>query len=210
PAEPDRIPPAGLPKPPAVEPPAADPGRTYPVSRRKFVVPIHLTEAGASGSTVQVQVSRDRGATWTTHGYYKSEGQGLNFEATADGEYWFRVAAISENGVRGPDDRTTGGPDLKVLVDTVPPEVRTTAARRDGAEVAVEWAVADANPGRVRPTVISHRPAGDPNAKWTEVGVPAGRTDARFEPNGAGPVEVRVKVRDAAGNEGVSPTVTVG
>ena len=49
------------------------------------------------------------------------------FHAPGDGIYWLRVVQVHKNGMQEPDDRgiMKGPPDMKVVIDTVSPIIKT-------------------------------------------------------------------------------------
>jgi len=63
------------------------------------------------------------------------------FNAPENGEYWFVFRAIYKNG----EVKSMGAtPALRVLVDTVPPQMTLDARRNPAGEVIVEWTLEDA------------------------------------------------------------------
>src|SRR5262249_55670021 len=117
-----------------------------------------------------------------------------------DGIYWFTMVEEDLQGRNIPADLTRTPPDLKVLVDTVPPRVQFTNAKRNGEEVVVEWAVDDKYPDENN-TKLHFRPAGS-DGYWQEVTLPAGsKTGVRFAAGTTSAVVVRVTACDLAGNK---------
>lgn len=204
--KPDLIPPANLPgAKPQAKRSAAD---TVAISSRTVKLTYRLGQGRRElVEQVQLFVSRDEGDTWeqaTTADPGKDE---LVYTAPRDGLYWFHMVTVGKNGAREPRDFTREPPAMKVLVDTTPPTVRVTTAKREVDMIRVEWAVEDANPGPVE--VWTRRPGADPIGWVRRASAESWATAATFSPGHAGPVEVRVTAKDAAGNEGVSAVVRV-
>jgi RNA polymerase sigma factor (sigma-70 family) len=203
PAKPDLIPPADLPGvKPQVRRPAAD---AVAVSSRQIAIPVEFGPGRrALVDRLELYVSQDEGKTWDEAVVAGPDRDKLVYTTPRDGVYWLQLVTVGKNG-REPQDLTREPPAMKVIVDTTPPTVRVTAAKRDGNTVRVEWAVEDANPGPVE--VWARRPGEDANG-WVRRATPEQwATAANFDPGHTGPVEVQVRAKDAAGNEGTSAVV---
>jgi hypothetical protein len=94
-------------------------------------------------------------------------------------------------------------PNLKVIVDTVPPQVTIHALNNRGSEVGVAWTVRDENFSTNQADAIrlDYRSINS-SANWIPLSVPPGATQFYWNPNTTGPVEVRVQARDQGGNVG--------
>lgn len=158
----------------------------------------------AAVRVVQLYVSRDAGKTWEQVGAVPPGKDRFEYEAPADGVYWFSPNVVFKDGAPGAAVRLQ--PALKLLIDTVPPAVRVTAAERTGQNVLVRWAVEEANPG-AGATRAQVRPVSAATG-WADVALPPGGERAvRFPVDTDGAVVVRVWAADAAGNEGWSAEV---
>src|SRR5262249_23119791 len=92
---------------------------------------------------------------------------------------------------------------LRVVVDTVKPVIEMKSERK-GEDVALTWKITEDNLdyGRVE---LEYRTPDMPGGTWKPLLLnPAEKTgEKKFRPAGAGPVTVRMRVRDRAGNEAV-------
>jgi len=178
-----------------------------------FVIPFQIDEGdGGTGEPAEVElhVSRDGGQTWSKHERLPAGERGFRFRAMRDGEYCFALRTWDAQGVVRPVGRLT--PELRVLVDTVPPTLELSAERDPAGEVAVRLQLSDADllPDSL---TLEYRPQGS-SAPWQTVEfdpLPADAGDAPhagqiwFVPNtSARNLDLRAEVRDRAGN----PTVT--
>ncbi len=65
------------------------------------------------------------------------------FKAPHDGEYWFCIRTVDRQGVMRPD--APQKPELRVLVDTLPPRLDFSATRGPAGEITARWQVVDPN-----------------------------------------------------------------
>jgi hypothetical protein len=88
-----------------------------------FTVP--LVNSADQPGEVRLLASADRGATWHVTDRVDLRVQRVPykgafvFRAPTDGEYWFAIRTVDRLGQMKPD--RTGGPELRVVVDTRPP-----------------------------------------------------------------------------------------
>jgi len=128
------------------------------------------------------------------------------FEARTDGAYWFDAVEGDVTERLKPNPNHDFTPAFKVLVDTTPPVVRITEAKRDGDKIHMTWASSDKNPKSDGTKLWINKTGRD--ADWQYVDAPAGTTTTTFGPGVKGKAQVKVTVTDAAGNEGTA-VVTV-
>jgi len=145
-------------------------------------------------------VSSDQGKNWHQEAVVAPENDQFLFYAPADGMYWLRVAIVTKQGKQEPDDVTKGPPDQKILIDTLKPMIRIASARREGDEVTVAWEIQEEypDPGSLK---LEYRAVDAPPDQW--MSIPAAQKlidQARVRPNSAGPLVVRLQVKDLAGN----------
>ncbi len=133
--------------------------------------------------------------------------KGIMFEAPRDGDYEFSVQFIYKDGSVAPKESEIG-PQVRAIIDTTPPRVQLAAIGN-----GVEWNATDDN---LDPQGIVLQYKWPTSNDWTTINDKP--TDPKFRPAdtfawkvpaGSKPFEVRVLARDRAGNEGVSPVVTV-
>src|SRR5439155_5521862 len=96
----------------------------------------------------RLYASHDQGRSWQHAGVISADKKAFTYYSPGDGTYWFQVAAVDKAGVQNPDDQTImkGPPDLKMVIDTLKPIVRTFHAQRVGEDVVVTWDVQEDNP----------------------------------------------------------------
>ena len=128
--------------------------------------------------------------------------RGFLFTAERDGDFEFTVQFIYPDGTASPraDDLA---PQQRIILDTTPPVVKVYPSN-----TGVEWVATDDNLDTRGVTLQCKYPA---SPEWTTVTERGFRTSDRYNwqlPPGK-VLEVRVQVRDKAGNEGVSPIVRV-
>ena len=126
------------------EAPAQQPGLPELVrtKHRVFAIPFRLPaskDADAAPQRVSMSVSKDLGGTWEPAGEASPEAGKLTYQATTDGEYWFRLRAIDRKGrVRGGE-----GPDMRVLVDAAGPRLAARVWKGSDGEIVCRYAGAD-------------------------------------------------------------------
>lgn len=130
---------------------------------------------------------------------------GFPFEADRDGEYEFTVQFIYPGGRVSPrPDEMVG--ERRVVIDTIPPTIRIQAAGN-----GVEWVADDDN---LDPRSIILECKFPSDTKW--YAVPPVRSDSfqsadryAWQLRPGQQLDVRVKVKDRAGHEGISRVVRV-
>lgn len=176
-------------------------------SQQLFLIP-YKWDSGSTSTTaaaVKLYLSQDRGRTWSQIADAKPEVQFFNYHAPADGEYWFCMRTIDEQGQSRPNGPYQ--PELRVIVDTQNPTITSLAAqlRADGAATAV-WQASDANLTQDQPQLQYRTLAGN---TWQDV--PSGSVSSPAPgylqgqatwqaPVGTSSIWVRLAVRDLAGN----------
>jgi hypothetical protein len=153
---------------------------------------------------VILHVSEDNGRTWKAVATSGPTGDGFRFSARKDGWYAFAVQTRdTENRLypATPDQLKAG---LKVCVDTLPPVVRLDPITPREGGVGVRWDVRDDNLD-LRTFVLEYRASGA--AEWSRLEpqrIAAGQHT--WNPGTNAALEVRLSVRDLAGNEGKQTT----
>ncbi len=131
--------------------------------------------------------------------------KGIIFEAPRDGDYEFTVQHVYADGKVKPATDALA-PELRIIVDTTAPRVQIAPSGN-----GVEWSATDENIDPAGVTVQCKWPATN---EWTNV---KNVVDRPFSTSGTygwkfksgEALDVRVKARDRAGHEGVSPVVRV-
>jgi hypothetical protein len=181
------------------------PADVAPMNTGNFKIPIKLSPDPATRAKIKqllLFVSTDRGQTWKQHAAAVPDAESFPFDG-ADGEYWFTVCVVNQQGQQDPENLYKATPSLKVLIDTLKPDVHVVSAERAGDEVVVKWEVKDANldPGTM--TLEYRTPESLPNV-WTPVYVTAASGQASFRPGSQGAVQYRLAVRDLVENVGTA------
>lgn len=173
-----------------------------------FFIPFLLeSSADRDGLVVDLYCSSDFGRSWQVVASAAPDQKRFAFRAPSDGEYWFLVRTRDVQGLRSAD--APFWPELRVLVDTVPPVVRLEAAYDATGLMAVRW---EADAPQASSVVVCYRGAAtDP---WQRVALdprhlqatPVGQAGSvTWRPTDASRVlEIRAEVHDEAGNRGIS------
>jgi hypothetical protein len=132
--------------------------------------------------------------------------RGFLFESPRDGDYEFSVQFVYGDGSVSPKEAELG-PQMRAVIDTLPPRVDLVAVGN-----GVEWRATDDN---LDPRGVILQCKWPTSSEWTTIndkasdpGFKASDSYAWKMPPGK-VLEVRVKARDRAGHEGVSPVVRV-
>jgi len=186
------------------------PSDVWSTNQRSLKIPIEIQPAQRQQiRELLLYVSPDQGKSWQLAEKVTSDKNAFHYHAAADGLYWFRVAAVNQQGKQEPEDIYRGPPDQKTLIDTLKPIIRLTAGRQ-GEDVVASWEIEENYPVPESLKVEYHA-ADTPPTQWIEVPVSAGPTgQARFRPKGAGEVAVRIQVKDRAGNQSFANTKVTG
>ena len=130
---------------------------------------------------------------------------GFPFEADKDGEYEFAVQFIYPGGRVSPRADEMAG-ERRVVIDTLPPTIRLTASGN-----GVEWVADDDN---IDPRSVTLECKFAADTKWYTV--PPVRSDVfqtadryAWQLKSGQQLDVRVKVKDRAGNESISRVARV-
>jgi hypothetical protein len=187
------------------------PADVVPMNYRNFQIPFHIDPAQRDKiKEVILFASTDQGLTWNQVGVASPDKSAFAFYAPTDGLYWFNIGVVDVQGNREPPDIYQTPPHQKVLVDTLKPNLRITAAERQGDEIVVGWEVQEDHPD-LATLKLEYRTPDAPTWMWYLAPVsPAPTGQARFRFLNSGPVMVRMQVADQAGNLGVAQTEVPG
>lgn len=200
-----------------------------PVATRqmKFAIPFRIDPADhPSREPVEVQlfVSGNRGATWQRYWKVEPSRRRFMFQAAVDGEFWFMVRTLDRSGRLWPQQPNL--PELRVVVDTMPPKLMLEAERGQAGQITARWQIDDPHPNPASLT-IQYRTTSEgpwqqvavdrPAQSAGQMGVPPMAGPAAGSPQtgqviwwpqaGSGPIQIRAEVSDAAGNVAVSHAV---
>ncbi|MEK6247924.1 MAG: hypothetical protein N2C12_07075, partial [Planctomycetales bacterium] len=122
----------------------ADAGNVILTDQTQFTIPFTIAPTSdplEEPLAVQLMLSRDEGNSWQKVGQVKPEDRMFKFRANRDGKYWYRVQTIARDGQIAPQE--VNGPELKVVVDTVQPELNLSARYGPNGKVEMEWSAGD-------------------------------------------------------------------
>lgn len=119
--------------------PATQPKLHY-LNLKRFEIPFNIDPTGQRPVEVQLQVSRDAGATWKLFASQAATAKHFLFETTEDGDYWFATRTLDSSGQTHPAGPIK--PQLAVRVDTTDPRVEwETEVSVDGVISVALWYV---------------------------------------------------------------------
>lgn len=172
----------------------------YPMNSRTIKLPIEYKKDRKSIRQVLLYVARNGENTWYQEAFVTPDKDSFVYIAKDDGIYWFKMVIEDLKGNKDPADLTRDPPDLKMVVDTVAPQVRVTNAKRSGEEIIVEWSVEDKFPNDAE-TKVHFRATENPKTYWQEVTLPANsRTGVKFPCGTSEAITVKITAVDVAGN----------
>ena len=144
-----------------------------PTRQTFFSIPFTVPPpADASQAPVEVRlyVSADAGGSWTLAAKVEPKQTSFSYRAPRDGEYWFAIRTVDKKGHIRPDH--SSGPELRVIVDTLPPHLELAAWHAPDGQIVVHWLSSDPllkpeslknrMPGRRRSDLAADRPHCDP------------------------------------------------
>jgi hypothetical protein len=191
---------------------AQDPGQEILYSKyRQFRIPFKTDPGVARLRQLQLFVSTDQGRSWQPNAIVTPDQSQFSFLCDRDGTYWFTVQTLDQEGRRLPATVEGAQPSLKVVVDTQPPVVQLRPLAGRGAEVGVTWDIQDDHLDLKQADILrlEYRPAG--GVGWITLPANPAATQHYWDPQTNAPLEVRLRVRDRAGNIGEGTTnVIVG
>jgi len=180
-------------------------------NQRNYRIPIDIAPAVRQElRELLLFASSDQGRNWQQVAVVPADRDAFVFHAPTDGEYWFKVAAVTRQGKQEPENINQGPPQQKMVVDTLKPLIRINSAQRLGDEIVVSWEIQEDHPdwSGMR---IEYQDKASPSLVWTPVqGTPALRGQARFRPTTSAALAVRVTARDRAGNVGFATAEVAG
>ncbi|BBO34933.1 hypothetical protein [Lacipirellula parvula] len=174
---------------------------------RVFFIPYQSSTPVGFAHTVdkvQLLVARGGDTQWAVLQEAEPQVRGFSYHAPVDGEYAFAVRTINRKGEASP--ATIAQPQLRVVVDTVPPTMQLTAAADASGRMILRY---DASDLQLKPETVRLEASTD-GATWQRIatGPPdvsqpdrvAGQV-AWKPPTATGAVKFRATVDDRAGNQ---------
>jgi hypothetical protein len=175
----------------------ADTPPTHYLAFKEFEIP-YAINADQSLKQLHLFASTDR-KTYARVASTALRNGKFTYNATSDGEYSFVVQIEDGNGGLMPQNPELAVPTLRVIVDTQNPQVALRAVQPKEGRAAVEWQIVDAN---IDLRTLRLEAKGPGEMAWTPLKITLLKA-AQFgwNPAGGGPIEVRLFVKDFAGNQ---------
>ncbi len=180
----------------------------YATRQAVFAIPFTVDRRVARPVEVHLYVSIDQGNTWQLYARQTPTARQFTFRADGDKEYWFSSRTL--DGTQRTQAQNTLKPELRVVVDTVSPQMEVTVRPGQGGEVLTSWQAYDQNLLASSLKLEYQESVGQP---WKPVAVQ--RPDDRDErsdyqgqlkwwPETRSPtINIRAEIRDRAGNQAV-------
>ncbi|MBM3993090.1 MAG: hypothetical protein FJ303_02880 [Planctomycetes bacterium] len=178
----------------------------YYTNQRNHSVPVDVQEsARANFREFILYSSTDQGQRWQQVSVIPATKNAFAFYAPADGSYWLQVATVTRQGVQDPDEKAIlkGPPQLKMLIDTLKPIVKSFQAQRNGDDIVVAWDIQEDHPDLSRDGVkLEYHVKDSLIEAWKPVSIAVGlKGQTSFNPGSKQAVSVRIWIRDLAGNQ---------
>ena len=154
---------------------------------------------------VRLYVSSNSGGRWDLGQTVPPDSRKFQYQVQGDGEYWFLIRTVDRTGKLS--KQIGGKPELRVIVDTVPPGLELSASRGENGEINATWSAVDPvlNPDTLKIDYFTN------NGGWRPVAVDKNRTSGdRRSSRGtltwwptdvsSGDIRIRAQVSDRAGN----------
>jgi hypothetical protein len=174
-----------------------------PSKKREFRIPFNIDPAERPRyKQVQLWASSDGGSRWEkvdTVDTTTASRLSFTFRAPRDGEYWFAVRTLDTKNRLFPADDADIEPNMKVLVDTVPPQLTLEGLPRRGSLASVRWEVIDDRLD-LSSFLLEYQAVGA--SDWAAVSIrrPGRIGKETWDAGTAEPIKVRMTVADKAGN----------
>ncbi|MFW6171062.1 MAG: hypothetical protein ACODAD_11270 [Planctomycetota bacterium] len=181
----------------------------HATQKQEFAIPFSVDNRVAQPVEVHLYVSVDEGNNWQLHSRQPPNGRHFVFRAGRDGEYWF--ASRTLDGARRSQPSAALSPELRVIVDTVAPEIELNVRLGKAGHVLASWQIFDQNLLASSLKLEYQEGSGKP---WKPVAVQLPGEEVlrssyqdriEWKPNTrSSTLNVRAEVKDRAGNRGVA------
>ena len=178
------------------------------VNSLRFTLEYDVESVGPSGiAKIDLWGTTDQGRTWRMFGDDPDRRSPIEVSTPAEGTYGFRMVVQSGTGLSDRPPVSGDKPDVWVTVDLTPPQARFTAITPPTAQTSGEWQITwEAQDQQLanRPVSLFFSPS--PQGPWYPIATGLDNTGLhRWRPDQRVPeaVHLRMKIRDAAGNEAV-------
>ena len=179
---------------------AAGAPRTIYHKGRNFRIPFNLNAEGRDRvKELHLLYSEDQGYHWKSSSRTFPDHPTFTFRSSHDGEYWFAVQTVTNDGKVSPALDATVEPNLKVIVDTFPPTLLLDPDGRRGSVASVRWEVKDENLD-LKSLVVEYQVEGV--GVWRRVPIKRPKLigGQQWDAGTAEALKVRASVTDKAGN----------
>jgi hypothetical protein len=157
---------------------------------------------------MHLYMSADKGASWNLIDRITPNKGSFTYNVGEDGEFWFHVVVINQQGLQEPKNLYNAPPKMKMIVDTRPPMLKIVSAERQGDEMVVSWEVQEQYPD-AQTLKMEYRTAD--SQTWVPVTLSPSPVGTKRVPlNTPAPVVVRMRLKDLAGNEGQTEASVAG
>ncbi|MBX7165513.1 MAG: hypothetical protein K1X74_04105 [Pirellulales bacterium] len=173
-----------------------------------FAIPFEPPPASARALEVQLWQSSDQGTNWSLCSKASPRDGKFNFRAPHDGEFWFLVRTLDDQGNLTP--QSIGKPEMRVVVDTAPPKLELTVRQGPAGELLGAWQITDPllHPQGLKLSWTSGDGPWQPLATTpltiTQPGAPAVGEATWWVDSLGNEIRIRAEVTDLAGNVLVS------
>ena len=175
--------------------------------QREFSIPFEVSQIQPSAEQpieIQLYYSGDLGQNWMLYSRQRPNTRQFQFRTFQDGEYWFHVRTLNRMGQFHPSDPFQ--PELKVIVDTVPPKLEFEVHRGSAGETLSKWRAYDL---QINPASIDIRYRVGKSTTWQPVALEQATLTSPtmlsgqvtwWPATGSDHLIVRAEVKDWAGN----------
>ena len=163
-------------------------------------IPFTIDPGDRQVQQVLLHVSENLGRSYQHSATAHPDDRGFNFQARHDGWHYFIVQTRDRDNRLYPPALDGVAPGLKVYIDTSIPDVALRALPESRPnEIGVEWDIHDDMPD-LSTLTLEYRA---PGQRWMPRGIQRVQSgQLNWNPGLTGPVEVRLQVKDRAGNLG--------
>lgn len=185
---------------------------TVATKLKGFSIPFQMRQPQTDTSQfieAQLYLSTDRGRTWQFYGKQSTDENEFPFTAEGDGEYWFSIKVLNRDRQLVPAGDPV--PELKVIVDSIQPELELFVETDAAGRVICRWKANDPMlaTNKFRMLYQSYDQNGSPENGWTPVNVDLqgkarngtyGDQIAWWPKTQSDRIRVAVQIADQAGN----------
>ena len=167
---------------------------------RNFRIPFNLNPGTKDKiKELHLLVSEDYGYHWERKSKTFPNHPTFTFRASHDGEFWFAVQTLTNDGKVSPTLDSTIEPNMKVIVDSFPPSLLLEPDQRRGSIASVRWEVKDEHLD-LKSLVLEYQVEGANS--WRKVPISKAKLmgGQRWDAGTAEALKVRASVADRAGN----------